>query len=177
MLLTLAIAILAGLAAVWLASTGRTGRVEGADVTISRVDALLPQTQCCKCGYDGCAPYAEAIVYANESISLCPPGGDATRRALASMLGRDPGDAGGDGSLPIKLVAAIVERECIGCAKCIRVCPVDAIVGANGRMHTVITNLCTGCDLCAPVCPTDCIEMHVPQGQRRRPQLTATIVT
>ncbi len=175
MLLTFAIAILAGLAAVWLAYTVRTGRVSGADSTVSRVDALLPQTQCCKCGYDGCAPYAEAIVYANESISLCPPGGDATRRALASMLGRDPGAAGGDGSLPTRLVAEIVESECIGCTKCIRVCPVDAIVGANGRMHTVIANLCTGCDLCTPVCPTDCIEMRIPLSQGRRPVWMAPI--
>ncbi len=175
MLLTFAAAILAGLAAVWLANTVRPGNVSGADSAVSRVDAQLPQTQCRKCGYDGCAPYAEAIVNANESISLCPPGGDATRRALASMLGRDPGAAGGDGSLPTRLVAAIVERECIGCTKCIRVCPVDAIVGAHGRMHTVIADLCTGCDLCAPVCPTDCIEMHVPQGQGRRPRWTAPI--
>ena len=133
MLLMLAIAILAGLAAVWLAHTVRIGRIGRADSAVSRVDALLPQTQCCKCGYDGCAPYADAIVYANESISLCPPGGDATRRALASMLGRDPGAAGGDGSPPTKLVAEIVERECIGCTKCIRVCPVDAIV--ETRIH------------------------------------------
>jgi Na+-translocating ferredoxin:NAD+ oxidoreductase subunit B len=175
MLLTFTLAILAGLAAVWLADSRRTDAIEAADRRVSRIDAVLPQTQCRKCGYDGCTPYAEAIAYANESISLCPPGGEVTRRVLASMLGRDQGAAHGDGRMPPRLVARIVERDCIGCTRCIQVCPVDAIVGAGGRMHTVISNLCTGCDLCAPVCPTDCIEMHEPRNRDSRTQLTPSI--
>jgi len=56
-------------------------------------------------------------------------------------------------------VALIDEARCIGCARCIDACPVDAIVGARGLMHTVIAPLCIGCDLCLPPCPVDCIEM------------------
>jgi len=57
-------------------------------------------------------------------------------------------------------VARVVEAACIGCTRCIAACPVDAIVGAAGRMHTVVAAWCTGCELCRPVCPTDCIDME-----------------
>ena len=53
--------------------------------------------------------------------------------------------------------AVIDETRCIGCRKCLDVCPVDAIVGARKRMHTVIGSECNGCGLCAPPCPVDCI--------------------
>ncbi len=56
-------------------------------------------------------------------------------------------------------VALIDEARCIGCMRCIDACPVDAIVGASGLMHTVVTKLCIGCDLCLPPCPVDCIDM------------------
>jgi electron transport complex protein RnfB len=56
-------------------------------------------------------------------------------------------------------VAVIDEETCIGCTKCIQACPVDAIVGASKRMHTVIASWCTGCELCIPPCPVDCIAM------------------
>ena len=56
-------------------------------------------------------------------------------------------------------VARIDEDLCIGCVKCIRACPVDAIIGANKQMHTVLTSLCTGCELCLAPCPMDCIGM------------------
>lgn len=56
-------------------------------------------------------------------------------------------------------VALIDEALCIGCAKCLAVCPTDAIVGAEKFMHTVITAECIGCELCLPPCPVDCIEM------------------
>jgi len=56
-------------------------------------------------------------------------------------------------------VALIDEARCIGCARCIDACPVDAIVGARGVMHTVVAALCIGCDLCLPPCPVDCIDV------------------
>jgi electron transport complex protein RnfB len=123
------------------------------------IDALLPQTQCTRCGYSGCKPYAEAIAN-GAAINQCPPGGSATISALASLLRRDAlplNPANGVDGPP--LVAQIDEDTCIGCAKCLPPCPVDAIVGARKQMHTVVTELCTGCELCIAPCPVDCIKM------------------
>ena len=124
------------------------------------IDALLPQTQCTKCGYEGCRPYADAIADGAAEINQCPPGGVAGIEKLAHLLGRVPlplNPANGiEGPL---MVAVIDEGRCIGCTLCIPACPVDAIVGASKRMHTVIASLCTGCDLCLPPCPMDCISM------------------
>ncbi len=123
---------------------------------IAAIDALLPQTQCGKCGHPGCLPYAEGIA-AGEAINKCPPGGTATIHALAELL-QVP-------ELPLALpatpaqVAVIREAECIGCTKCIQACPVDAIVGAAKLMHTVIGDECTGCELCIAPCPVDCIDL------------------
>lgn len=124
------------------------------------IDALLPQTQCTRCGYNGCKPYAEAIADGLAEINQCPPGGAATIQALAMLLHREPlplnplnGAEGPD------LVARIDEEICIGCAKCLPPCPVDAIVGARKQMHTVVASLCTGCELCIAPCPVDCIKM------------------
>ena len=124
---------------------------------IAAVDALLPQTQCQRCGYSGCRPYAEALVNDDVSPALCPPGGEATRRTLTALLGRD--DAAGPLISEPARLAVVRERDCIGCTQCLDACPVDAIIGAAGRMHTVYASWCTGCGLCVPVCPTDCIEM------------------
>ena len=61
--------------------------------------------------------------------------------------------------------ALIDEARCIGCARCIAACPVDAIVGAQGLMHTVVEPWCIGCALCLPPCPVDCIDMVPPRGR------------
>ncbi|MGL4317045.1 MAG: electron transport complex subunit RsxB [Pseudomonas sp.] len=137
---------------------------------IQAIDALLPQTQCGKCGHPGCKPYAEGIAQ-GEAINKCPPGGTATIHALARLL-QVP-------ELPLELpavppqIALIREDECIGCTKCIQACPVDAIVGAAKLMHTVITAECTGCELCVAPCPVDCIDIlplagHEADLQRQR---------
>ena len=126
---------------------------------IQRIDALLPQTQCGKCGHPGCKPYAEGIAE-GEAINKCPPGGQETIAGLAHLL-RVPVlqlDTS-RGEAPAQ-IAYIREAECIGCTKCIQACPVDAIVGAAKLMHTVIIDECTGCDLCVAPCPVDCIEMR-----------------
>lgn len=127
---------------------------------ISDIDALLPQTQCGRCGHQGCRPYAQAIARGEAQINQCPPGGAATIAALARLLGRDPLPLnpvnGVEG--PVR-VARIDEDACIGCARCLPPCPVDAIVGARTHMHTVVPELCTGCELCVAPCPVDCITL------------------
>ena len=126
----------------------------------ARIDSLLPQTQCTRCGYAGCKPYAAAIASGAAEINQCPPGGNATILVLASLLGRPAkalNPANGVESPP--RVAWIDESRCIGCARCLAPCPVDAIVGAAKYLHTVLADRCTGCELCLPPCPVDCIEL------------------
>jgi len=134
---------------------------ENAPDIAARIDALLPQTQCTRCGYPGCKPYAEAIASGAAEINQCPPGGGATIAALAALLKRPVqalNPVHGVESPP--RVAWIDESRCIGCARCLAPCPVDAIVGAAKYMHTVIIERCTGCELCLPPCPVDCIELR-----------------
>ena len=130
-----------------------------------RIDAVLPQTQCTRCGYPACRPYAEAIAGGDADINQCPPGGDVTIRALAELLGRAAKPLNPlNGVEQAPTVAFIDEARCIGCAKCLPACPVDAIVGAQRFTHTVVAELCTGCDLCLPPCPVDCIELRPALG-------------
>ncbi len=124
------------------------------------IEALLPQTQCTKCGYPACRPYAEAIADGSASYNQCPPGGQQGVARLAQLLGQptimlNPNN-GVERPRPL---AVIDETTCIGCTLCIQACPVDAIVGAAKQMHTVIAEQCTGCDLCVAPCPVDCITM------------------
>jgi len=123
------------------------------------IDTLLPQTQCGRCGFDGCLPYARALATGRVDIDRCPPGGAVTRVALADLLGRGPVAPRSRAEREPQQVAWIAEQSCIGCTKCIQVCPVDAIVGAQGYLHAVIPQQCTGCGLCLPPCPTDCITL------------------
>ena len=126
-----------------------------------RIDALLPQTQCEQCGYHGCRPYAEAIASGEAKINQCPPGGAIGIARLAALLDVPvlPLDPEHGVEKP-RTLARIVEADCIGCTKCIQVCPVDAIVGASKVMHTVMSDDCTGCELCVPACPVDCIVLE-----------------
>jgi electron transport complex protein RnfB len=126
---------------------------------VDRINALLPQTQCGQCSYEGCLPYARAIAK-GEKINKCPPGGRDTILRLSNLLHEAPVDLDpAHGEIAVREVAVIREAECIGCTKCIRACPVDAILGAPKLMHTVIASECTGCDLCVAPCPVDCIDM------------------
>lgn len=133
--------------------------------TVAQIDALLPQTQCTRCGYPDCRAYAEAIARDETAIDRCPPGGDETLHALAQLLARPPtGLDPAVGKFTPGTVAFIDETLCIGCTKCIAACPVDAIAGGPKLMHTVIEALCTGCELCLPPCPVDCIRLGPAQG-------------
>lgn len=130
-------------------------------MSAAHIDDLLPQTQCTRCGYPGCLPYAQAIAAGEADINQCPPGGTATIEALARLLGREfkpLNPANGAESAP--RVAWVDEARCIGCARCLPPCPVDAIVGAAKYLHTVLADRCTGCELCLAPCPVDCIEMR-----------------
>lgn len=126
-------------------------------ILIKNIDKLLPQTQCEKCDYPGCEPYATAIINNQEKINKCEPGGQITANAIADLVkterlvvAKPPGN---------KTIAVIDESICVGCTICLKYCPTDAIIGANKLMHTVITDECTGCELCIAPCPMDCIEM------------------
>ena len=125
------------------------------------IDALLPQTQCEQCGFHGCRPYAEAIAHGQAPINRCPPGGAAGIARLAALLDTPvlPLDPTHGVEKP-RMLARVVEADCIGCTKCIQACPVDAIVGAAKLMHTVMSDDCTGCELCVPACPVDCIVLE-----------------
>jgi len=133
----------------------------------ARLHAALPQTQCTRCGYPDCEGYANAIAAGEAEINQCPPGGAEGIARLAALTGRP--------ALPLnpahgtegpRTVAFIDEDWCIGCTLCMKVCPTDAIVGMNKRMHTVVERYCTGCELCVPVCPVDCIALENVTGGR-----------
>lgn len=146
-------------------------------VLTEKINALLPQTQCEECGFKGCKPYANAMARGEAQIDLCAPGGISTLGALATLLKVDPApfhQTVTNNYRPAS-VAVIDEDLCIGCVKCINVCPVDAIAGAAKMMHTVIKDECTGCELCIPACPMDCISLQaIPERDDAAKQQKAT---
>ncbi len=149
-----ALASIFGLLILWVS---KKFKVEGNPI-VEQINAVLPQTQCGQCNYPGCKPYAEAIAAGEAPINQCPPGGQEGIKKLAELLDVEVMELNPEnGSEAADQVVEIIEPDCIGCTKCIQVCPVDAIVGAAKQMNTVSLDECTGCDLCIPACPVDCI--------------------
>ena len=135
-------------------------------VTADQLDAWLPQTQCTQCGYPRCRAYAEAMADGEAGINQCPPGGEVTIAALAGLLHVPPQPLNPRfGIHKPRMRAVIDESICIGCRKCIDVCPVDAILGSRKLMHTVLARECNGCALCLPPCPVDCIALQAVDEQ------------
>jgi len=172
-----ALATVFGFLIVWVS---KKFKVEGNPI-VEQVNAILPQTQCGQCNFPGCKPYAEAIVSGEAPINQCPPGGQEGIKKLAELLDVEILELNPENGVEeIDQVVEIVEPDCIGCTKCIQVCPVDAIVGAAKQMHTVILDECTGCDLCIPACPVDCI-IKIPAPianqihRKQKPALLKTI--
>jgi len=127
---------------------------------VEQIEAILPQTQCRKCGFQGCKPYAEAMASGEADINRCPPGGLEGIHRLAALLDRPVKTLDPEcGIEQPRLVAVINEADCIGCTKCLPPFPVDAIIGASKFMHTVLIEQCTGCELCIEPCPVHCITM------------------
>ncbi len=128
---------------------------------IDRIDAVLPQTQCTRCGYPACRPYATAIANGEAPINRCPPGAEPVIDQLAQLMNTEILTLDPEcGAVQPRLLARIEAEHCIGCTKCILACPVDAIIGGPKFMHTVLPSLCSGCELCVPPCPVDCIRME-----------------
>lgn len=146
-----------------LSCHGSLGAVVSRDAAVDRVRESLPQTQCRQCGYAGCAPYAAALMDGVAAIDRCRPGGEAVAGALAMLLGRERPRDLADGLAPR---VRIDEAACIGCARCLLACPVDAILGAPRQLHVILDSWCTGCELCIPVCPVDCIQSFPAEPDR-----------
>ncbi|GAA4818371.1 electron transport complex subunit B [Marinicella pacifica] len=181
LLALLGMLILAGLFGLMIVWVARKFKVEGNPV-VEQINQVLPQTQCGQCGYPGCKPYAEAIAKGEAPINQCPPGGQEGIRKLAALLDVEELELNPDNGVEdeVDTIVEIIEADCIGCTKCIQVCPVDAIVGAAKHMHTIIGDECTGCDLCIPACPVDCIiQIPAPLPSRihrqEKPRLMMTI--
>ena len=141
---------LLGIAAKYLAVEGNPLQQE--------IEELLPGSQCGQCGYPGCTPAAEAVTTGKAKVTMCPPGGKALAEILAEKMGVsiDLGDM--EEKQPS--VAFIHENLCIGCTKCLKRCPTDAILGGSKQIHSIFADACTGCEKCCDVCPTECIEMR-----------------
>jgi electron transport complex protein RnfB len=123
----------------------------------AEIQAMLPGSQCGQCGYVGCAQAAAALAAGTAPVTLCPPGGRALAEQLAARLGikADLSAVADDGPQ----LAQVAEEICIGCCRCLKVCPTDAILGAAKQIHNVIREACTGCGACVDRCPTEAMSM------------------
>lgn len=131
-------------------------QVEGNPV-VEELLALMPGSNCGQCGFPGCSGAAEAIVDGSAAPTCCPPGGKALAAAIAEKLGIEVDLSGMSDEGP--KIALIAEELCIGCCRCSKVCPTDAILGAAKQIHNVLREACTGCSSCIEKCPTEALVM------------------
>lgn len=158
---TLAITLLGLALGLMLGLAGRFFAVEQANPLVKEIESLLPGSQCGQCGFPGCSPAAQALVDGEIDVTFCPPGGRPIAERLAELLGLDPNALG---EIAGPRYATVDEQLCTGCTRCFRACPTDAVIGANGQIHVVLSDACTGCEKCIEACPEDCIAMlDVPQ--------------
>jgi len=127
------------------------------DPLIGDIEAMLPGSNCGQCGQPGCAGAARAIAAREAPVTCCPSGGKALAAMLASKLGitLDLTSVVDEGPKQ----AMVAEEICIGCCRCLKACPTDAIVGAAKQIHNVIREACTGCGNCVERCPTEAVTM------------------
>jgi Na+-translocating ferredoxin:NAD+ oxidoreductase subunit B len=139
---------------------GMAGRYLKVDVggLEAEIVAMMPGSQCGQCGFPGCAAAAAALAAGSAKPTLCPPGGRALAAALAARLGVDADLAGMVDAAP--MYATVDEDICIGCCRCFKVCPTDAIVGAVKQIHGVLREVCTGCAKCVEACPTESLRLE-----------------
>ena len=152
----LSLTILGALLGVVLGIANRFLQVEGNPV-VEEIGAMMPGSNCGQCGYPGCSGAAEAIATGVAAPTACPPGGKALALALAAKLGisLDLSAMADEGPK----IAMVSEELCIGCCRCARVCPTDAILGAAKQIHNVMREACTGCSSCVDKCPTEALVM------------------
>lgn len=140
-----------------LAYAARVFKVESSPI-VDEIEAMMPGSQCGQCGFPGCRPAAEALAAGDALVTLCPPGGKTLAEQFAKILGVEVDLSGVDE--PGERVAKVYEDNCIGCARCFKVCPTDAIVGAPKQIHAVVADACTACEKCIAICPTECLQMQ-----------------
>lgn len=129
------------------------------DPLVAEIEAMMPGSQCGQCGYPGCSPAAAAVATGEAPPTLCPPGGRSLAQRLADKLGiKIDLSSMAEDTGPI--LARVHEENCIGCTRCFKVCPTDAIIGAPKQIHSVFKAACTGCKACIDVCPTECLQIE-----------------
>ena len=140
-----------------LGVAARKFRVEGNPLVGELID-ILPGSQCGQCGFPGCTGAAEALAAGTAPVTLCPPGGRAVAMALAAKLGVEADVSSVKEAVP--MIAEVREELCIGCTRCFKVCPTDAIMGAAQQIHAVFREACTACGKCEEVCPTESVRLQ-----------------
>jgi electron transport complex protein RnfB len=149
--------ILGSVMGLFLGYSARRLEVEG-NPLIAEIQAILPGSQCGQCGFPGCAGAAQALADRNAPVTLCPPGGRAVVQALALKLGVEANLSDVKDNVP--MIAEVKEEICIGCTRCFKVCPTDAIMGAAQQIHSVFREACTACGKCEEVCPTESVKLQ-----------------